>query len=514
MYHLSLALFSVAVVTRASRVLLVSSPITSHFLEQRDLGVSLAARGHEVWLALEARYPRTRLVAPPPLRVVNFRVPDDAVQLCSDASLDELLSMALEDPVKVGREFFERSQERCAYMMRDAEFIARLQRLHFDIVIVNGFMFGLCNFLVPYRLRVPFVDFFNAPKHWDARVPVFPSVVPHRRTFFGERMTFRERLSNLMAHVTTEFTDYSMFRADTSLLRRYATQFRTWTELKRQAVLFVSTTDYILGVRQPSLPNTIHVTSLSARPAQPLPAHFEKIVSTATDHGVIVMSLGSMTRKIPKIILNKFFDAFSKLPLTVVLKYENENSTSATQVAKNIHMLPWIPQNDIIGHERTVLFITHCGNGGLSEAVYHGVPMIAFPLFAEQQQNAARMVQRGFGVTLDIKHFTAAELASAISEVLHNATYRSAVGRASAILKDRPMNSLQTVTFWVEHVMKFGGAHLRSHGQDMAAYEFFMIDIAAFLLALVIVVTFLLNKIARLAYSLISGGKEGKEKAE
>ena len=403
--------------------------------------------------------------------------------------------------------------DHCMYVMQDADFISRLEHLRFDIVIVDGFAFSSCLLLVPVRLRVPFVDFYSFTKLWDARVPVFPSVVPYPWTFFGERMTFRERLTNLLAYVTSEFLDHQLFGSNTSLLLQYAPQFRSWTELKRQAVLFVSTTDYILGVRQPSLPNTIHVTSLSARPAQPLPVHIEKVVSTATDdHGVIVMSLGTLFFNIPPAILSRFFDAFSQLPQTVLLKITNEDNITLQEIPKNVHLFPWLPQNDVFGHARTVLFITHCGNGGLNEALYHGVPMVAFPIFAEQPQIAMRMARRGFGVILDIKQFTAAELVSAINEVLHNATYRSTVAEASAILKDRPMNGLQTVTFWVEHVMKFGGAHLRSHGQDMAAYEFFMIDIAAFLLTIAIVVIFALYKTARFIYNRIATSKRAKEK--
>jgi UDP:flavonoid glycosyltransferase YjiC (YdhE family) len=54
------------------------------------------------------------------------------------------------------------------------------------------------------------------------------------------------------------------------------------------------------------------------------------------------------------------------------------------QVPENVYLQPWLPQNDILGQSNTVLFITHCGNNGLYEALYHGVPVLGIPLFSEQ----------------------------------------------------------------------------------------------------------------------------------
>ena len=514
-YRLACLLLLAVFRAHASRVLLLAAPFTSHLLEQRDLGVSLAARGHEVWVALEADYPQSELVAPPPLRVIEYRIPNEATTHTSDGAIDYILSLTKAERRELTLALARYTQNNCQYIMNDGDFLRRLEHLHFDLVVIDSLPLDFCYMIVPHHLRVPFVDFYSWPNQWDARVPLFPSVVPHALTRFSEKMTFWERLSNLMTYVSMEFSDHVLMPANMSLLRQYAPQYRSWSELRREAALFISTTDYFLGIRQPSLPNTLHVYPFTARPAQPLPAHIDKIVSRANDHGVIVMSLGSLVGNIPPTVLNKFIEAFRQLPHTVLLKYTNwENITSPGNLPKNVHLLAWIPQNDIVGHARTVLCITHGGNGALHEAVYHGVPMVAFPIFAEQPQNAARIVQVGFGLSLDIDRFTASELLSAINEVLHNASYRAAIGKASAIMRDRPLNGLETVTFWVEHIMKFGAAHLKSHGQDMPAYEFFMLDIMAFLLALLVVATLVLWTTTRFVFGLIIGGIQHKEKSE
>lgn len=48
----------------------------------------------------------------------------------------------------------------------------------------------------------------------------------------------------------------------------------------------------------------------------------------------------------------------------------------------------WAPQVEVLGHKSTGGFLTHCGWSSVLEGVVHGVPMIAWPLFAEQKMNA------------------------------------------------------------------------------------------------------------------------------
>lgn len=56
---------------------------------------------------------------------------------------------------------------------------------------------------------------------------------------------------------------------------------------------------------------------------------------------------------------------------------------------KGLLVSNWAPQARILGHESTGGFLTHCGWNSILESVVNGVPMIAWPLFAEQKMNAA-----------------------------------------------------------------------------------------------------------------------------
>ncbi|KAI3876318.1 hypothetical protein MKX03_032916 [Papaver bracteatum] len=48
----------------------------------------------------------------------------------------------------------------------------------------------------------------------------------------------------------------------------------------------------------------------------------------------------------------------------------------------------WAPQIEILNHRSTGGFLTHCGWNSILESIVHGVPLIAWPLFAEQTMTA------------------------------------------------------------------------------------------------------------------------------
>ncbi|CAL4955863.1 unnamed protein product [Urochloa decumbens] len=82
----------------------------------------------------------------------------------------------------------------------------------------------------------------------------------------------------------------------------------------------------------------------------------------------------------------------------------------------------WAPQVEILSHRAVGGFVSHCGWNSTLEAVAAGVPMLAWPLYAEQRVNAVMLAERVGLVLLprgkDDGIVTREEVAAAVTELV------------------------------------------------------------------------------------------------
>ena len=67
--------------------------------------------------------------------------------------------------------------------------------------------------------------------------------------------------------------------------------------------------------------------------------------------------------------------------------------------------------------------MSHCGLGGIYEAVMTGTPVITIPLFSDQQANAAVLHYRGVGVDLNLKTVTKELVLAALNTIINDTRY-------------------------------------------------------------------------------------------
>lgn len=90
--------------------------------------------------------------------------------------------------------------------------------------------------------------------------------------------------------------------------------------------------------------------------------------------------------------------------------------------------------------------------------------------------------------------------------------YRNKAKELRAIFLDQPQSGIDKVIWWCEYVIRHKGAkHLRSPAADIPLYEYFMLDVLAFVVVsfctTILIIRYLI-KLIKLAINKFSGNKE------
>ncbi|DAA28626.1 TPA: UDP glucuronosyltransferase 2 family, polypeptide B17-like isoform 2 [Bos taurus] len=284
----------------------------------------------------------------------------------------------------------------------------------------------------------------------------------------------------------------------------------TLSETMGKAEMWLIRTYWDFQFPHPLLPNFEFVGGLHCKPAKPLPKEIEEFVQSSGENGIVVFTLGSMITNMTEERANTIASALAQIPQKVLWRYSGKKPDT---LGPNTRLYDWIPQNDLLGHPKTKAFLTHGGTNGIYEAIYHGIPMVGIPLFADQPDNIAHMKAKGAAVSLDLETMSTRDLLNALNEVINNPSYKKNVMWLSSIQRDQPMKPLDRAVFWIEFVMRHKGAkHLRPAAHDLTWYQYHSLDVIGFLLACVATAAFVITKCYLFCYRKFL--KTGKKKRE
>ncbi|KAJ8928785.1 hypothetical protein NQ314_018643 [Rhamnusium bicolor] len=152
----------------------------------------------------------------------------------------------------------------------------------------------------------------------------------------------------------------------------------------------------------------------------------------------------------------------------------------------------------ISAHQNVKVFITHGGLLSTTETIYHGVPIIAIPIFGDQKMNAITAQDEGYAIVLPFQEISEEKLTSYLNEIITNPQYRENVKERSRIMKDRQIKPLDNAVYWVEYVIRHNGAkHLRVPYLDLTWYQYYLLDVLGFIFVVLFALVVLLRKIFR-----------------
>ncbi|EDW02190.1 GH20037 [Drosophila grimshawi] len=343
----------------------------------------------------------------------------------------------------------------------------------YQIPIITIFTFGFANYLSPL---------VGIVTPW--------SYVSHGWKPYSDRMSLSERIDNVYCSVMEDIIRQFWYYPEQNeiLQRHFSKQFKDLPTIKQ---LESNISVILLNAHMPLEPprplsfNMIPVGGLHIKPAQPLPTEMQKFLDEA-EHGAVYFSLGSQVKssEFPPEKLKIFLDVFRSLKQRILWKFEDDKLPNKPA---NVMVQKWMPQSDILAHPNVKVFISHGGLFGTQEAVYHGVPVLGMPVYADQYLNINKGKVAGYALGVDYRTVTEEELRYSLTELLENPKYRDTMRRASRIFRDRPLSAMDTAMFWIDYVIEHRGApHIVSEGINLPWYKFYLLDIIGIALAIIL----------------------------
>ncbi|XP_069711576.1 UDP-glucuronosyltransferase 2A1-like isoform X2 [Phaenicophaeus curvirostris] len=434
----------------------------SHWLNMEYILQELVNRGHEVTVLMPSCFLILDTVRPSPFQLEVVEVPVTKKEMA--ALLEETFYFWFyeerklhiwEGIYKIGQlaqRMKNVTKVICDEVLKNVALLERLKASNFDVLLADPLMPS--GELFAEKLGIPLVytirfSVGNTIERLCGALPTPPSYVPAILSGLTDRMSFRERLKNIFAYTVQDIIyHYLLWGSWDQYYSDVLGRPTTLCETMGKAEIWLIRTYWDIEFPRPLLPNFEFVGGLHCQPAKPLPK--------------------------------------------VLWRYKGKKPEN---LGSNTRIYDWIPQNDLLGHPLTKAFITHGGTNGIYEAIYHGIPMVGMPMFADQFDNVAHMRAKGAAVELDFSTLKTQDLVDALNTIINNSTYKENALRLSKIHHDQPIKPLDRAVFWIEFVMRHKGAkHLRPAAHHLTWYQYHCLDVLAFLFTCTAIAVFILVK--------------------
>ncbi|XP_064192102.1 UDP-glucuronosyltransferase 2B1-like [Anguilla rostrata] len=383
----------------------------------------------------------------------------------------------------IGTDIVAKECEMLIQMFENQGLMQSLQISQYDVVLTDPVMAG--GVLLAHYLSLPLVYNVRWTVMGEGHFAIAPSplsYVPIPGQELTDTMNFFQRIENMLTHCVSWFhVEYNIKPLVNSLSHRYIGSELDFIQLVQAADIWLMRVDFVFEFPRPTMPNVVYMGGFQCKPANPLPEDLEEFVQSSGEHGVIIMSLGTIFSELPHDLADEIAAAFAQLPQRVIWRHTGDRPAT---LGNNTRLVSWMPQNDLLGHPKIRVFVAHGGTNGIQEAIYHGIPIVGLPLIFDQPDNLNRMKVKGAAKIVDIVTLDRNIFLKALQEVLYEPSYRMNMQRLSMLHRDQPMKPLDRALFWIEFVMRHkGAAHLRTESYRMPWYVYHSVDVIGVLLA-------------------------------
>ena len=213
-------------------------------------------------------------------------------------------------------------------MLDDENMVKRLKDAQYDLVLTDPAVPP--GVLLAKYLKLPLVLNVRWIPIGDGHFAIAPSplsYIPVTGSGLTDKMNFMQRIKNLLFYGIILFQNkFMVWPIYDVACSKYIEGECDIISMLQDADIWLFRSDFVFDFPRPTMPNVIYIGGFQCKPAQPLPADLEQFVQSAGEHGVIIMSLGTMIEALPKEAAEDIASAFAKMPQKVMYSLLNVKS--------------------------------------------------------------------------------------------------------------------------------------------------------------------------------------------
>ncbi|XP_044749803.1 UDP-glycosyltransferase UGT5-like [Coccinella septempunctata] len=347
--------------------------------------------------------------------------------------------------------------------------------------------------------------------------PSHPIYAPDHNLPIGRELSLYDRILSTLYSVfaRTLYHWVGAPKIDASMRKFFGEDMPYIEDIARNISVLLLNRNPVFHKIMPVVPAAIELGRVrSFGKVKPLNPELKEFLDNSKN-GVVYFSLGSNTFScdLPDNVREILVKVFEQLPYNVVWKWETEVLPGKPN---NVFAQNWISQAALLAHPNVKLFITQGGLQSMEETINHHVPVIGIPFHSDQTMNVDTAVKYGFGLRIELEDLSIEGLKSAIHEIMTNQSYKENTAKIEKLMNDIPMEGLDKAIWWIEYVIRHKGArHLRSPSLDIPWYQYFLLDVIAFIALVLSISMYILIKVIKLtirsAKKLLTNEKQKKQ---
>uniref|UniRef100_A0A0N4ZAL4 glucuronosyltransferase n=1 Tax=Parastrongyloides trichosuri TaxID=131310 RepID=A0A0N4ZAL4_PARTI len=415
----------------------------------------------------------------------------------------------------------------CEYFISNKEFMDFMVNEKFDIAFSH--MYEYCPIGIIHHAKIPSWIWMSSGAlvdhmAYDLGVPLPSSYVPPMMADMGDKMTFYQRIKSFIGHTIYPYMYHtSITDRETELFRRIISpDFPSLRELSKNCSLAMVNSNELYDIPKPTLHKIINIGGLgmSKKDAKPLEGIFKEASENKNVKGMIVFTFGSVANAtfMPIEWKQSFMKAFAQFQeYEFFFRYDGNDMEELRP--KNVHLLKWLPQADLLQHPKTKMIITHGGYNSLQESILAGIPMLCVPLFGDQPRNSRLAEKHGFGLYLAKSDINQKNIYKSIKTIIDDDSYSKKIKRIQQMILKQPVSSEDLLLKWTEFLAEFKTLeNMVPYGTKLGFIQYYQVDVIVFLLTIILsvflIILFSLKKLVCCITKRYCGCTDKKQKKE